>query len=165
MNLSTVRLPAIIAASVLAVGGAVLAASPSSAYFLDPTTVCTGPTPGGYVVINGTAGNNTIKGTSKDEIIYAGDGKDTVDGGGGDDIICGEGGADTLSGGGGDDILDGGAGNDELRGGTGDDVLLGGGGTDVLRGGTGFDNGFDTGNGTVYDGIEDRDRPNSWICN
>jgi len=71
--------------------------------------------------INGTEGNNRLKGGS------------------GNDVINGNGGNDRLNGGSGNDTLNGGAGNDELHGGSGNDILNGGSGSDELEGGSGND--------------------------
>jgi Ca2+-binding RTX toxin-like protein len=58
--------------------------------------------------------NQTLIGTSGDDVITGGDGDDTIDG---------------LAG---NDTLDGGLGNDTLIGGSGADVLIGGGGNDTV---------------------------------
>ncbi|WP_199610552.1 calcium-binding protein [Flocculibacter collagenilyticus] len=97
----------------------------------------------------GSIFNDTIQGTSEDNIIntLAGDdtvnaaaGNDTVDGGAGNDTLNGQDGDDTLTGGIGADKLDGGQGNDTLFGGDGNDELNGGVGSDNLYGGAGNDN-------------------------
>ena len=75
--------------------------------------------------------NDTLTGTSE---------QDVLDGGWGNDTLYGLGGNDRLIGGWGDDVLNGGDGNDVLDGGRGRDVLTGGAGNDVFR----FDDG-DTG--------------------
>jgi Ca2+-binding RTX toxin-like protein len=72
-----------------------------------------------YIVISGTAGNDTI------EIDPNYHGTAIVDGGAGDDVITG---------GGGDDILIGGAGNDVIYGRAGRDLIIGGNGSDTLFG-------------------------------
>jgi Ca2+-binding RTX toxin-like protein len=66
----------------------------------------------GGVVQTGTAGNDTLLGSTT---------------------------PDYLQGLGGNDYLDGAGGNDDLLGGAGDDVLVGGAGTDDLEGGSGYD--------------------------
>lgn len=94
---------------------------------------------------NGTAGNDTIWGTS-----WA----DMLNGLGGNDYINGQGGNDRLDGGAGEDKLDGGAGDDLLLGGDGVDALFGGAGADNLYGGLGadyMDGGI--GNDTLFGGI------------
>ncbi|HSI44993.1 MAG TPA: retention module-containing protein [Methylophilus sp.] len=67
------------------------------------------------------------------------EGNNTVNGTSGNDIIYGYAGNDTLNGGDGNDILRGGAGNDTLNGGAGNDILIGGKGSDTLTGGAGVD--------------------------
>ena len=78
----------------------------------------------------GTSGNDTLPGTSHNEIFFADGGNDSVQGAEGDDL---------LYGGYGDDTLDGGSGNDTLNGEYESDVLLGGDGNDVLNGRSGED--------------------------
>ena len=126
--------------------------------------------PGGgndVVVINGTAGNDTIRLRSENGVVIveglattiritgtdaAGD-RIEINGLGGDDTIdatgleaaemrfLGDGGAgdDVLLGGAGDDVLSGGDGADVLFAGAGDNVVFGGAGDDVLRGEEGDD--------------------------
>jgi hypothetical protein len=89
--------------------------------------------------ISGTAGNDTISGTSGPDVIDAGAGNDIVHGLGGNDRICGGDGNDTLGGGKGKDKLIGGPGADRLAGGKGKDKLIGGPGADRLAGGKGKD--------------------------
>jgi Ca2+-binding RTX toxin-like protein len=106
------------------------------------------------VVINGTAGNDTINvtdnngvvtvtGLATDVTITGFEATDhlVINGLGGDDIInaagLGNGMLLTANGGDGNDVLIGGTGNDTLSGGAGDDILIGGGGVDTLDGGTG----------------------------
>ncbi len=108
-------------------------------------------------VIQGTNGNDTLKGTAQNDLIFGyggndkitgasgndcivgGAGKDTIDGGSGSDVIYGKGGADTIDGGAGDDTIYGNAGDDKLSGGSGNDTIVGGNGTDTADGGTGTD--------------------------
>jgi VCBS repeat-containing protein len=80
--------------------------------------------------INGTNGNDLLRG-------YAGN--DVINAGAGNDIAYGGAGADTLNGDAGNDVLYGGVGNDRLNGGLGQDKLLGGAGNDTLTGGDGND--------------------------
>ncbi len=89
--------------------------------------------------IFGTAGNDKLSGSSKNDLIFGFEGNDKIDGGGGDDCIVGGPGNDKLSGGSGNDVLLGGAGNDELDGGSGNDKLYGNEGNDKLEGGSGDD--------------------------
>src|SRR5262249_14455819 len=70
----------------------------------------------------GGAGNDTLIGGVKGDLL---------DGGSGNDALLGQGGDDTLRGGDGNDVLDGGAGNDILLGEDGNDDLKGGAGSDT----------------------------------
>jgi len=76
---------------------------------------------GDPTVIEGTAGGNTLNGSSANEHLY------------------GYAGDDTLYGGGGNDLLRGGAGADSLYGGSGNDLLIYDAADLVIDGGTGFD--------------------------
>ena len=89
--------------------------------------------------ITGTAESERLRGTSGNDVIWAGGGDDTVIGKGGNDLLCGGPGDDVVTGRGGDDRALGGAGGDLLAGGEGDDGLLGGGGLDGLAPGAGND--------------------------
>lgn len=100
--------------------------------------------------IYGSNADETIIGSSGDDIIHAMggddtliglDGDDTLNGGAGADNLDGRNGDDTLIGGSGDDVLEGGNNDDTLLGGTGDDELYGDGGNDSLSGGDGMDEG------------------------
>ena len=82
-------------------------------------------------VIAGGNGNNTLNGTSGEDLIFGGKGEDVLNGGEGNDLLSGGIGDDTLSGGGGDDLLSGGAGDDTLTGGSGADIFSGGDGDDI----------------------------------
>jgi Ca2+-binding RTX toxin-like protein len=113
----------------------------------DPTGTSRG------LVIDGTAGQDTLRGESLDDTINGYDGADEIDGGAGDDTINGGdesvigagdriqggNGNDTVRGGAGSDIIDGGNGNDMLYGDSGDDQIVGGAGDDRLEGGDGRD--------------------------
>ncbi|MFD1808606.1 hypothetical protein ACFSHQ_12295 [Gemmobacter lanyuensis] len=57
---------------------------------------------------------------------------DLIDGGAGDDTLRGSGGNDALIGGAGQNYLDGGDGDDLLAGGDGTDSLIGGAGFDIV---------------------------------
>ena len=89
--------------------------------------------------IYGRAGNDRLNGDDGDDELFGGSGNDQLNGGAGDDALHGGAGNDELDGGDGDDVLNGGAGRDILNGGAGDDVLNGGSGRDVLHGGAGDD--------------------------
>ncbi len=113
-----------------------------------------GDTQADTVVINATAGNDTITISASNGVVTVSGLAETVtitgfdatdrlviNGLGGDDVIDASGLGTaiqlTANGGDGDDVLIGSAGNDFLSGGAGDDVLIGGGGQDVLDGGSG----------------------------
>lgn len=107
--------------------------------------------------IFGTAGNDNLRGTTKNDLIIALEGNDTVNGGVGNDcIVGGDGndnlngavgndmvvgglGGDTVEGGAGNDMLDGGSDNDTISGGPGNNTLTGGEGSDTLQGGASND--------------------------
>jgi Ca2+-binding RTX toxin-like protein len=80
----------------------------------------------GYTDILGTTGNDTavLNGTTGNDQIKGGLGNDTLGGAAGTN---------------GNDVLDGGVGTDILRGGAGTDVLIGGAGNDTMTGGAGSD--------------------------
>jgi Ca2+-binding RTX toxin-like protein len=99
------------------------------------------------VVSAGTAGDDTLYGSGRDDVInglegsdvlYGKNGNDTLDGGTGNDYLQGETGNDTLDGGTGNDTLSGGVGNDTLDGGTGNDILYGETGNDTYLFGRGY---------------------------
>ena len=72
----------------------------------------------------GTAGDDRLQGSGRDEFFYGRDGNDHIEAGAGDDTLEGGNGDDTLLGGEGEDRLIGGQGNDTLQGGPGDDTYL-----------------------------------------
>jgi len=74
----------------------------------------------------GTAGNDSLLGTKKADVIAALGGDDFVFGKGGNDIICGGGGSDGLNGMGGADQIFGEGGSDYLYPGPGNDRVNGG---------------------------------------
>jgi Putative glucoamylase/RTX calcium-binding nonapeptide repeat (4 copies)/Protein of unknown function (DUF3131) len=82
--------------------------------------------------ITGTAGDDRIRGTERDDVICGLAGDDSIDGGGGDDAVFGDAGDDRVAGADGDDTLYGDEGADRLDGGAGHDVLSGGPGADRL---------------------------------
>lgn len=84
-------------------------------------------------------GNDSIRGTASNELLYGGAGQDTIYGQGGNDTLYGEEGDDILYGGDGDDTLEGEEGDDILYGGEGNDYLSGDAGNDYLNGGNGND--------------------------
>jgi Ca2+-binding RTX toxin-like protein len=83
--------------------------------------------------------NDTITGTSGNDVFNSGAGNDNVHGNGGDDIIKGGGGNDKLFGDKGKDTVRGGGGSDTVKGGSGNDKLYGEAGKDKLEGGKGND--------------------------
>jgi hypothetical protein len=101
--------------------------------------------------IQGTNGNDVLRGTSKPELICGRLGNDRIYAGGGNDNIYAGGGNDAIYGGGGADFIEAGLGSDYLNGGPGDDHLEGGGsndrivdtgshsGSDVIKGEEGAD--------------------------
>ncbi|MGD1901668.1 MAG: peptidylprolyl isomerase [Geitlerinemataceae cyanobacterium] len=118
------------------------------------TPELSGQNPTGFLTFGG---NDTVTGSSINDVIYTGRGADSVTGGGGSDLIrggrdndtlSGESGNDIIHGNLGDDVLTGGSDNDFIRGGRGNDSIFGGAGndflvgdrdTDTLTGGTGAD--------------------------
>jgi Ca2+-binding RTX toxin-like protein len=104
-------------------------------------SLCLATTVTGAGVCTGTfdAANNDPDGDdiTNCEHFIGGGGNDTIVGSTGDDIIEGGAGNDSIIGGTGTDTLFGDAGNDVLEGGDGDDSLDGAGGTNTLIGGNG----------------------------
>jgi hypothetical protein len=96
--------------------------------------------------INGTTGNDKLKGTAGDDVICGGEGNDKIDGKKGNDVILGGGGNDKLEGGKGIDDVLGQAGDDKVIGNNDDDRLSGGDGVDKVNGGGGDDYCLDTEN-------------------
>ena len=92
-----------------------------------------------FTVTTGTSANQSINGTNGDDLIRGYAGRDTIDAREGDDLVFGGADNDTLRGGGGNDWLYGGQGNDTVYGDAGNDVLVGGAGDDNLYGGVGAD--------------------------
>jgi len=91
----------------------------------------------GFEYAIGTAGGDTITGTTGTNALYGGDGADSLYGGGGTDYLYGGTGADRLYGGTGSNYMYGSDGNDIGYGGTGYNYFSGGSGNDVFYGGTG----------------------------
>ena len=94
-------------------------------------------------VIDGTAGDDRLNGTSVSDSIFGHGGNDTINGRGAKDELWGGFDADTLYGQGNNDTLHGEGGNDTLAGGPGDDELRGADGVDVLTGGANDDRLYD----------------------
>jgi len=91
------------------------------------------------LVLQATAGNDSLYGYVGADSINGGEGNDQLFGSAGSDTLNGGQGNDQLNGDDGDDWLEGGDGDDRLNGGNGNDLLLGGVGRDSLYGGTGND--------------------------
>ncbi|MEJ6403978.1 calcium-binding protein [Yoonia sp. 2307UL14-13] len=89
--------------------------------------------------LNGTDGDDLIRGFAGDDVIDAGAGVDEVRAGEGEDVVNGGPDRDEIFGGPGDDILNGDGGNDTIRGGGGNDTIDGGEGFDIVFGGAGDD--------------------------
>jgi CubicO group peptidase (beta-lactamase class C family) len=112
--------------------------------------------------LNGLAGNDTLRGASRqanvlfgnegNDRLYGGRQDDVLNGGSGNDRLYGDHGNDLLVGGSGDDYLWGGEGDDRLTGSSGSDQLFGDAGNDYLDGGFGIDR-LDGGKGddTLFD--------------
>ncbi|MBO5320516.1 MAG: DUF2974 domain-containing protein [Ruminococcus sp.] len=127
---------------------------------------------GNFVV--GTDGNDTLNGSSTqdviwaeggddrintgigNDIIYGGTGKDTINAGSGDDVVYGDEGDDTIIGDSGNDTIYGGDGNDTITGGDGNDLIYGGDGNDNITGGFGNDTIYgEDGNDILNGGADD----------
>ena len=104
------------------------------------------------ITINGSSGNDILRGTKADETLLGGAGNDDLRGGAGRDLLDGGHGEDYLYGGEDGDTLLGGAGNDTLSGGR-DAQLDGGAGDDTLYDGSQF--GGTEGNTTLVGGAGD----------
>lgn len=89
----------------------------------------------GRFPIFGTNGNDTLRGTNKDDVIFGLEGNDTIESGNGKDCIIGGLGNDDLHGGNENDIVVGDTGNDSIDGGNGADSLFGNEGDDRISGG------------------------------
>jgi Ca2+-binding RTX toxin-like protein len=103
--------------------------------------------------IEGTAGDDTLIGSSTSEIIRGGDGADSIQGMGGPcDSIEGGTGNDTIEAGSGNDSLYGGSGDDSIIAGAGDDSIHSQAGEDYVDGGDGIDVYYaDDGSGVILD--------------
>ncbi|MBI2529453.1 MAG: DUF2974 domain-containing protein, partial [Candidatus Rokubacteria bacterium] len=108
------------------------------------------------MVVQGTAGDDTLIGYGGADAISGLAGNDQLYGREGNDTLAGDAGADLLQGDGGDDTLQGGADADALGGGGGNDTLDGGPGDDTLDGGFGDDT-YLFGRGSGQDTVSDRD--------
>lgn len=94
---------------------------------------------GGDDTIDGSTNNDLIFGNEGEDIIRGNFGNDSLFGGKGKDGILGGEGNDSINGGQDGDVLFGNSGNDVLVGGKGNDFLVSGSGNDTLVGGLGRD--------------------------
>ena len=78
----------------------------------------------GNDLMKGLDGNDTLQGQAGDDEIYGGNGNDSLLGGDDNDLMFGEAGSDNVYGGNGSDIIIGGAGTDDLRGDAGNDLYI-----------------------------------------
>lgn len=85
-------------------------------------------------LIWGLAGNDIIRSGEGSDCIVGGDGDDTIEAAAGDDVILGENGNDSINSGEGDDLSLGGTGDDSIKNPTGKDVILAGEGNDSVIG-------------------------------
>ncbi len=90
-------------------------------------------------LLDGTAGNDYVRGLGGNDMIRGLDGSDYVNGNLGLDTVNGNAGRDEVAGGGDDDTVYGGADDDVVIGGLGNDTVAGGLGNDRLTGGEGND--------------------------
>ena len=90
-------------------------------------------------ILIGFGGDDDLDGQGGDDTLYGLANRDRMDGGTGDDALYGGMGKDDLRGSNGKDRLEGGAGIDNLYGGSENDTVYGNAGTDILRGGKGGD--------------------------
>lgn len=90
-------------------------------------------------VVEGTEGNDKLKGSVKHDLILAKGGNDKIDSSSSADCVVGGDGDDDIRSESGDDIIIAGDGNDKIKSGSGNDVIYGGSGDDNIDGGTGED--------------------------
>ena len=102
-----------------------------------------------YNVVDGTPGNDKIQGTNGNDLIRGFEGNDKINGKKGNDCIIGGPGNDNIQGNSGDDTISGGEGNDKINGNKGNDIITGDEGRDTIHGGNGND---------IIDGGADVDR-------
>jgi Tol biopolymer transport system component len=88
---------------------------------------------------DGTAQNDTLRGSPYHDLMNGNGGNDVLYGNGGPDKVSGDNGNDTIHGGAGNDFILGGPGNDRIFGGAGNDVIIGGNGRDQIDCGAGND--------------------------
>jgi len=102
--------------------------------------------PASAATVNGTGGNDHLRGTPHSDTIRGQEGNDRVYAFAGADLIFGGKGSDHVDAGRGDDTIRGGNGLDSLNGGRGGDVIFGGKTEDFLFDGPGTD--------TIYGGLD-----------
>ncbi|MEM8699977.1 MAG: calcium-binding protein, partial [Pseudomonadota bacterium] len=90
-------------------------------------------------VLGGSEAEDAIFGGGGNDFIFGGSGDDQVEGGAGADKVLAGDGSDTVLGGDGNDSIDGGGDSDLVLGGDGDDTVAGGGAADTIFGGDGAD--------------------------
>ena len=90
-----------------------------------------------FVTVDGSLGNDTIRGNSRGDNIYESGGNNYLYVISGDNTLVAGSGTDTLYAGSGNDTLIAGSGTDTLVGGAGNDIFLAGTGNDQFIGGTG----------------------------
>ena len=139
--------------------------------FCLPTMTSLDGTDGDDAMLDGTTGNDHVRGLFGNDMVRGLAGSDYVNGNGGMDSVNGNEGRDevlggidddTVMGGMDDDVLKGNLGNDVLLGGFGNDRLIGDDGDDVLRGEAGDDRYMIDGLG--MDTLDDGDGNNSARC-
>ncbi|MCT7973167.1 calcium-binding protein [Laspinema olomoucense] len=86
----------------------------------------------GNDVLFGRGGNETLRGGQDNDAVYGEEGDDILNGNRGDDLVTGSRGNDLVRGGQDNDLLIGGEGNDTLIGDFGLDRMVGGSGTDLF---------------------------------
>jgi Ca2+-binding RTX toxin-like protein len=120
---------------------------------------------GGQDTITGDIQVDLVLGGAGNDELDGGVGNDTVEGGDGDDEVVGGTLHDTLFGGEGVDFLMGGGGDDEMFGGAGDDRLAGGIHADTMNGGTGLDTADYSDHGSVFVDLQQEiDQGNASDC-
>lgn len=101
--------------------------------------------------IDGTPGNDVLRGTPYSDVIDGRAGNDSLFAGNGNDVVYGGPGNDAIGGGPGNDVIYGGPGNDVLSGSTGNDVIYAGPGRDRVGCGPGDDTAYVGPGDTVRD--------------
>ncbi|MEL6476149.1 MAG: calcium-binding protein [Pseudomonadota bacterium] len=92
-----------------------------------------------FDVLAGSEAEDVIESGGGNDIVFGGAGNDQIEGGDGSDKILAGDGSDTLIGGAGSDSIDGGGDSDLVLGGDGNDMVVGGDAADTIFGGAGAD--------------------------